>query len=131
MNPSSDGFARPVATFIAPFLGTLAERLGQVRGLGEAERAVVHAAADAALRNNAQAKLNRVLLLELFELREGPVVLADADQRVEAVLGGAGPQLLVPGDRVAGELVVGELLEGRPATTRAPARTSRPPRPER
>ncbi len=33
----------------------------------------------------------RVLLLELLQLWEGPVVLTDADERVEAVLGRAGP----------------------------------------
>ncbi|PTL81434.1 type 2 lanthipeptide synthetase LanM family protein [Vitiosangium sp. GDMCC 1.1324] len=62
---NSEGFARPVATLIEPFLETLAERIGRVSGLGERERAIVLAAADAGLRNNAQLKLNRVLLLEL------------------------------------------------------------------
>ncbi|WNG50889.1 type 2 lantipeptide synthetase LanM [Archangium minus] len=81
-SPSSEGFARPVALFIAPFLATLAERLGQVRGLGEAERAIIHAAADAALRNNAQARLNRVLLLELHAAgMTGKLSATDEQQR--------------------------------------------------
>jgi type 2 lantibiotic biosynthesis protein LanM len=63
--PSSGWFERPVLKLVAPFLHTLGERLGQVRGLSAAERGVVLAAAEARLRESAQARLNRVLLLEL------------------------------------------------------------------
>jgi type 2 lantibiotic biosynthesis protein LanM len=64
-NPASGWFERPVGKLLEPFLEQLGERLGQVRGLGAAERDVVRAAASARLRESAQARLNRMLLLEL------------------------------------------------------------------
>lgn len=64
-SPAAGWLARPVSTLIEPFLETLAARLGQARGLGALEREVVRSAADTALRETAQIRLNRVLLLEL------------------------------------------------------------------
>lgn len=81
---SSQDFARPVATLIEPFLATLAERLGRVKGLGEAERAIVLATADTALRNNAQTRVSRVLLLELHAAgMVGQLGTGDEQQRWE------------------------------------------------
>lgn len=63
--PSPGWFERPVLTLVEPFLQTLGEQLGRVRGIGAAERDVVRAAAEARLLGNAQVRLNRLLLLEL------------------------------------------------------------------
>ncbi|MFP2961339.1 type 2 lanthipeptide synthetase LanM family protein [Myxococcus sp. 1LA] len=64
-NPDSGWFARPVSRLVESFLTALQERLGQVRGLGDAERAVLDAAAARRLLDTAQARLNRLFLLEL------------------------------------------------------------------
>src|SRR5262249_55090527 len=50
---------------IDPFVEELAARVRGVSALGAAEQAVVLAAGEAALRHGAQAKLSRLLLLEL------------------------------------------------------------------
>ncbi|AKQ69544.1 Lanthionine biosynthesis protein LanM [Myxococcus hansupus] len=64
-NSDSGWFARPVDRLIEPFLAALRERLGQVRKLGDAERAVLDEAAARRLRDTAQLRLNRMFLLEL------------------------------------------------------------------
>ena len=81
-SPSPAWFARPVASLIEPHLRSLAERLRQVSGLGADEREIVFATADTSLRNSAQARLNRVLLLELHAAGlTGQLDAADESQR--------------------------------------------------
>jgi type 2 lantibiotic biosynthesis protein LanM len=68
-SPAPGWFERPVVKLVEPFLEALEQRLGSVRGLGSAERDVLLTAARARLRENAQARLNRLLLLELHAAR--------------------------------------------------------------
>ncbi|MFP2927391.1 type 2 lanthipeptide synthetase LanM family protein [Pyxidicoccus sp. 3LG] len=64
-SPYSGWFERPVARLVEPYVETLGERLGRVRDVGAGERDVLLAAARRRLRDGAQARLNRLLLLEL------------------------------------------------------------------
>ncbi len=64
-SPYAGWFVRPVEKLVEPFLEALGRWLGTVRALGTAERDVLLAAARERLRDGAQARLNRMLLLEL------------------------------------------------------------------
>ncbi|WP_257451458.1 type 2 lanthipeptide synthetase LanM family protein [Archangium lipolyticum] len=83
-SPESEWLVRPVVALIQPFLGKLTERFGQLKGLGEAEHALLLEAARTHLRNGAQARVSRVLLLELHAASlTGKLDAADETQRWE------------------------------------------------
>ena len=63
--PSNDTFLGIIDHLTADARRSLAERIRAVPGLGDGESAILIRQAHQALRDNAERKLNRVLLLEL------------------------------------------------------------------